>query len=172
MYNKGKIAKSWLEFFVKLFWRNYIWVVERYFMGMGMVWKMLLLPPCSSKVSMFSTTLKTEDVTVLQGTLIYMGSYRQLICEWVKVKKLCSSVAWKLRDSKKSEKCIMSDHSMTPWLTPERCLPDWCSQGFIMPSCPMNVCWNERLTQLTLVSADVLGGGTHNKSPLNVSLGG
>lgn len=142
------------------------------FMGISVVWKMLLVLPCSSKVSMFSTTLKTDDVTVLQGTLVYMGSYRQLICECVKVKKLCSSVAWKLRDSKKKEKCIVNDHSMTPWLTPERSLPDWCSQGFIMPSCPMNVCWNEGLTQPTLVSADVLGAGTHYKSPLNVCLGG
>lgn len=169
MYNKGKIAKPWPEFFFEIILKE---LHLGCFMGISVVWKMLLVLRCSSKVSMFSTTLKTDDVTVLQGKLVYMGSYRQLICECVKVKKLYSSVAWKLRDSKKKEKCIVNDHSMTPWLTPERSLPDWCSQGFIMPSCPRNVCWNEGLTQPTLVSADVLGAATHDKSPFNVCLGG
>ena len=45
------------------------------FMGMGMVWKMLLLLPCSSKVSMFSTTLKTDDDKGHWSTWAVTGSW-------------------------------------------------------------------------------------------------
>lgn len=117
MYNKGKIAKPWPEYFFEIIleelhldcWKIVLW---------SLVWfeRCCFFSPAEVKCQCFLQPLK------LRMSLSYKGHWSTwaVTGSWsVNVLKprnwQCSSVAWKLRDSKKREKCIMNDHWHPDW---------------------------------------------------------
>ena len=116
MYNKGKIGKPWLEFFFEIILKElhlgcclWAWVY---------VWfeRCCFFSPAVVKCQFFLQFLKLMMSLCCKGhwsTWAVTSSWSVNGLKWRNW--LCSSVAWKLRDSKKREKCIMNDHWHPDW---------------------------------------------------------